>query len=83
VSAGADVSATAVALLRQYGDDAEVIAVMRAAEVAAMGDAEALAYWDQVIQRIADLADLFGLEARPTETPPGREEEDPGYTLDS
>ena len=29
----------ALALIRQYGDDAEVIAVMRAAEVAAMGDA--------------------------------------------
>ena len=39
----------AAQLLRQYGDDAEVIATLRAAEVAAQGDAEALAYWDEVI----------------------------------
>lgn len=40
---------TAMTLLTQYGDDASVIATLRAAEVAAMGDAEALAHWDQVI----------------------------------
>jgi hypothetical protein len=51
----ADVMTTAVALIRQYGDDAEVIAVMRAAELAAMGDAEALAHWDEVIRCIAEL----------------------------
>jgi hypothetical protein len=36
-------------LLRQYGEDAAVIATLRAAEVAAQGDAEALAHWDAVI----------------------------------
>jgi hypothetical protein len=36
-------------LVRQYGDDAEVIATLRAAEVAAIGDADALAHWDAVI----------------------------------
>jgi len=38
-----------MALLAQYGEDASVIATLRAAEVAAMGDADALAHWDQVI----------------------------------
>jgi len=40
---------TALALIAQYGSDAEVIAVMRAAEFAAIGDAEALAAWDDII----------------------------------
>jgi|GEM_PF-1020558 hypothetical protein len=40
---------TAAALLKQYGEDAAVIATLRAAEIAAMGDSEALAHWDQVI----------------------------------
>jgi hypothetical protein len=35
-------------LLRQYGEDAVVIATLRAAEVAALGDIEALAHWDEV-----------------------------------
>jgi hypothetical protein len=35
-------------LLRQYGEDAVVIATLRAAEVAALGDVEALAHWDEV-----------------------------------
>jgi len=39
----------AMALLTQYGDDAAVIATLRAAEVAALGDIEALAHWDAVI----------------------------------
>lgn len=39
---------TAAALLRQYGEDAVVIATLRAAEVAALGDIEALAHWDEV-----------------------------------
>jgi hypothetical protein len=37
---------TALALIGQYGGDAEVIAVMRAAEYTAVGDVEALAAWD-------------------------------------
>ncbi|MCR9269628.1 MAG: hypothetical protein NXH72_06560 [Hyphomonadaceae bacterium] len=39
----------AMALLTQYGEDAAVIATLRAAEVAAMGDVDALAHWDAVI----------------------------------
>lgn len=38
----------AAALWRQYGEDALVIATLRAAEVAAMGDVEGLAHWDEV-----------------------------------
>ena len=44
-----DAESTALTLMSQYGEDAAVIAVMRAAEVAAIGDAEALAHWDAVI----------------------------------
>jgi hypothetical protein len=33
-------------LIGQYGDDAEVIAVMRAAELAAIGDVQGLEHWD-------------------------------------
>ena len=43
---------TALALIGQYGDDAEVIATLRAAEFAAAGDVEALAHWDAIIARI-------------------------------
>ena len=39
---------TAAAPWRQYGEDAVVIATLRAAEVAALGDTEALAHWDEV-----------------------------------
>ena len=39
----------AMVLMAQYGEDASVIATLRAAEVAAMGDAESLAHWDAVI----------------------------------
>jgi hypothetical protein len=45
-----DVARVAAELQRQYGDDAEVIAILRAAEVAAQGDAHALAHWDAVIE---------------------------------
>lgn len=41
---------TALALMAQYGDDAEVIAMMRAAEYAAAGDIAALKIWDDVIE---------------------------------
>lgn len=41
--------ATALALIGQYGEDAEVIAVLRAAEFAAEGDPEGLAEWDAII----------------------------------
>ena len=52
---------TAAALLRQYGEDAVVIATLRAAEVAALGDVEALAHWDEVA------AILSGDEEIPTD----------------
>ena len=59
----ADMSArdAAMSLLTQYGEDASVIATLRAAEVAAMGDADALAHWDAVIDFLEngpDSADL-------------------------
>lgn len=48
-----DVENTAISLIRQYGEDAEVIATMHAAEAAALGHVEALAAWDKVIAVIA------------------------------
>ncbi|MEL6858378.1 MAG: hypothetical protein AAFO74_08330 [Pseudomonadota bacterium] len=39
----------AMSLITQYGEDASVIATLRAAEVAALGDVDALAHWDAVI----------------------------------
>ena len=51
----------AMALMSQYGEDAAVIATLRAAEVAAMGDAEALAHWDAVIAFLEDGPDESGL----------------------
>lgn len=47
------VAAAARTLVAQYGDDAEIVAVMRAAEFAAEGDAAALAAWDEIIACIA------------------------------
>jgi len=47
----------AMALMGQYGDDAEIIAVLRAAEYAAMGDAEGLAEWDRIIECLAGLSE--------------------------
>ena len=49
--------ATALLLLRQYGEDASVIAVLRAAEIAATGDVEGLAHWDAIIEEIDRLND--------------------------
>ena len=51
------VRAAAMSLVAQYGDDAEVIAVLRAAELAAAGDADALAHWDEVIALISAMAE--------------------------
>jgi hypothetical protein len=39
---------TAASLRMQYGEDAAVIAVLRAAEYAAAGDIEACAHWEAV-----------------------------------
>ena len=44
----------AMSLITQYGEDASVIATLRAAEVAAMGDVDALAHWDAVISFLED-----------------------------
>lgn len=44
-----EVQETALALIRQYGEDADVIATMQAAEFAASGDVEGLAAWDLII----------------------------------
>ena len=49
MSVSPEVLATVQSLVQQYGEDAPVIAVLKAAEFAAMGDAETLAHWDLVI----------------------------------
>lgn len=46
---------TALALIAQYGDDAETIAMLRAAEYAALGDLQGLADWDEIIDDIRRL----------------------------
>lgn len=45
----------AATLTQQYGEDAEVIATMRAAEFAAQGDVEALQAWDLIIEYLVAL----------------------------
>jgi hypothetical protein len=57
-------TSTAMALIGQYGSDAEVVAVMRAAEYAALGDAEALAAWDDIIACVAAI-EAGDVAARP------------------
>ena len=52
----ANAYATALMLIGQYGEDAPVIAVLRAAEIAAIGDVDGLAHWDDVIREIDRLA---------------------------
>ena len=49
--------AAAQALIGQYGEDAEIIATLRAAEYAAEGDSRALADWDDIIACVAALQD--------------------------
>ena len=46
------VEAAAAALVQRYGEDAEVIATLRAAEFAAEGDTEALHAWDMIIAQL-------------------------------
>jgi hypothetical protein len=50
----------AAKLYRQYGDDAEIIATMRAAEFAAQFDVEALAHWDAIIAILQKFTDTDG-----------------------
>lgn len=45
----------AATLTQQYGEDAEVIATMRAAEFAAQGDVDALQAWDMIIEYLVAL----------------------------
>ena len=47
-------------LISQYGDDAEVVATLRAAEFAAAGDVEALAAWDMIIAYLEAMRDGAG-----------------------
>lgn len=49
------VKQAAATLTQQYGDDAEVIATMRAAEFAAQGDVDALQAWDMIIEYLVAL----------------------------
>lgn len=52
-----DIAQTARTLLAQYGDDAAVIATLRAAELAATGNVDGLFFWDSVIELIEDMAE--------------------------
>lgn len=52
----------AATLTQQYGDDAEVIATMRAAEFAAQGDVDALHAWDMIIEYLVALREGNGSE---------------------
>ena len=42
-------------LTQQYGEDAEVITTMRAAEFAAAGDVDGLKAWDMIIEYLVAL----------------------------
>jgi hypothetical protein len=55
VSAMSQARTTALALIAQNGDDAETIAMLRAAEYAALGDLQGLADWDEIIDDIRKL----------------------------
>ncbi len=43
--------------MAQYGDDAEVIAMLRAAEFAAVNDLDGLAQWDDILAALAEMRD--------------------------
>ncbi len=47
-----DIAQAARTLVAQYGDDAAVIATLRAAELAAAGNVDGLFFWDSVIELI-------------------------------
>jgi hypothetical protein len=48
VSPGDDARQAARSLQAQYGEDAAVVAIMRASEYAAMGDLDACTFWEEV-----------------------------------
>ncbi|WOF75710.1 hypothetical protein QMT40_003386 [Parvibaculaceae bacterium PLY_AMNH_Bact1] len=52
-----DIAQTARTLVVQYGEDAAVIATLRAAELAATGNLDGLFFWDSVIELIEDMAE--------------------------
>ena len=65
-AAAAAVEAAAAALVQRYGEDAEVIATLRAAEFAAEGDTEALHAWDMIIAQL--VAQREGASSLPNAT---------------
>lgn len=44
-------------LMAQYGDDAQVVAMMRTSELGFAGDIEGYAFWEMVIAALEVLAD--------------------------
>ena len=48
-------SNTALTLISQYGDEAEAIAMLRAAEYAAAFDTDSWIFWEKVILKIQKL----------------------------
>jgi len=46
---------SAIALISQYGEEAETIAMLRAAEYAASMDTENWLYWEQIIKTINNI----------------------------
>ena len=50
-----DKNNTALTLISQYGDEAEAIAMLRAAENAAAFDTDNWMYWEQIILEIQKL----------------------------
>jgi len=56
-SFSATIQNIAISLVGQYGDDAQAIAVLKAAELAAQGDIDGLALWDNIIACIASIED--------------------------
>jgi hypothetical protein len=55
MSVNANAHEAALLLIRQYGEDASAIAVLRAAELAASGDVDGLSHWDDIIREIEGL----------------------------
>lgn len=55
----------AMTLIGQYGDDAEIIATLRAAEFAALDDVDGLAAWDEIIACVAAIAMADTAELKP------------------
>tara|TARA_Y100001936_G_scaffold248132_1_gene295356 strand:- start:4330 stop:4509 length:180 start_codon:yes stop_codon:yes gene_type:complete len=52
-----DINQIAIDLISQYGDDAESIAMLRAAEYAANLNTEEWAIWEGIIKEIQNIAD--------------------------